>query len=394
LVSCRQYQHTSTLGSSPTDGILDLSLHWRSLTNAAITSIVLISLFGISLILLVRGDFIEMDAISEEGRHDRDDYGWRLLFPEVFRKPPHLALLCSLVGTGAQLTLVALVLLLMGCLDAFAFRLWDSGSLLMSALGLYSISSGFAGLVAGKLFTMLGGTRWTTVVVLTSGIFSLPVAVLHSVAQIIVLARGGTQYVSWWAILTTLGIWIFISIPLNVLGSQVARRLSLGRTRKDRVSKNPRVIPWAPWHRSGPFICAIAGVMPFTSVYMEVSNAVETMWGFPVLTVYEILLVVFFTLIVAVAISSLVALYFLLLIEDHRWWWWSFMFGSSVSIYALVYSAFIGSHMTPVPDLSLVVSQIMTSLTVSYYLFIMCGSVGFLTSVWFVRFLYSDTKLK
>ena len=41
-----------------------------------------------------------------------DDYGWKQVHGDVFRAPPQLGLFAALVGTGWQLTVLALVVLL------------------------------------------------------------------------------------------------------------------------------------------------------------------------------------------------------------------------------------------------------------------------------------------
>ena len=41
-----------------------------------------------------------------------DDYGWKQVHGDVFRQPTHISVLAALVGTGWQLTLLAIIVLL------------------------------------------------------------------------------------------------------------------------------------------------------------------------------------------------------------------------------------------------------------------------------------------
>ena len=52
-------------------------------------------------------------STGAQERDTQDDYGWKLVYADVFRRPPHLTLLATLVGTGWQLTLLIAVVVIL-----------------------------------------------------------------------------------------------------------------------------------------------------------------------------------------------------------------------------------------------------------------------------------------
>ena len=55
--------------------------------------------------LLWQGDEDDIEALE---RDISEESGWKLVHGDVFRPPPHLPVLCALVGTGVQLALLVL----------------------------------------------------------------------------------------------------------------------------------------------------------------------------------------------------------------------------------------------------------------------------------------------
>ena len=83
-----------------------------------------------------------------------------------------------------------------------------------------------------------------------------------------------------------------------------------------------------------------------------------------------------------------------LCVEDWRWWWKSFFASGSVSLYVFLYSI---NYL--VFDLRSLSGPVSTTLFLGYSVLMVLaimlatGTIGFLTSFWFVHFLFSSVKI-
>ncbi|KAA8522917.1 hypothetical protein F0562_009340 [Nyssa sinensis] len=91
---------------------------------------------------------------------------------------------------------------------------------------------------------------------------------------------------------------------------------------------------------------------------------------------------------------SLVLTYMHLCVEDWKWWWKSFFASGSVAIYIFLYSV---NYL--IFDLKSLSGPVSATLYLGYSLFmvlaimLVTGAVGFLSSFWFVHYLFSSVKL-
>ncbi|KAK6151653.1 hypothetical protein DH2020_014288 [Rehmannia glutinosa] len=93
-------------------------------------------------------------------------------------------------------------------------------------------------------------------------------------------------------------------------------------------------------------------------------------------------------------VVSLVLTYMHLCVEDWKWWWKSFFASGSVAIYIFLYSI---NYL--IFDLKSLSGPVSATLYLGYSLFMVLaimlatGTVGFLSSFWFVHYLFSSVKL-
>uniref|UniRef100_M1D3I8 Transmembrane 9 superfamily member n=1 Tax=Solanum tuberosum TaxID=4113 RepID=M1D3I8_SOLTU len=91
-------------------------IHWFSVINSIMMVVFLTGLVSMILMRTLRNDYAkyarEIDDMETLERDVIEESGWKLVHGDVFRPPQNLALLSAVVGTGAQLaTLVLLVIL-------------------------------------------------------------------------------------------------------------------------------------------------------------------------------------------------------------------------------------------------------------------------------------------
>jgi len=95
---------------------LFLQIHWFSIFNSFMMVIFLTGLVAMILLRTLRNDYAKYtrdDDDIESLEHDiSEESGWKLVHGDVFRPPPNLALLAALLGTGVQLALLILFVIL------------------------------------------------------------------------------------------------------------------------------------------------------------------------------------------------------------------------------------------------------------------------------------------
>merc|ERR1712157_460040 len=127
---------------------------------------------------------------------------------------------------------------------------------------------------------------------------------------------------------------------------------------------------------------------PFGSVCIELFFIMSALWLHQIYYMMGFLLVVLLILAATCAEVSIVMTYLQLCAEDHHWWWKSFFNCASAGFYLFLYSLwFLASRLDLVGILPVVVYiTYMSMISVCFALF--CGSVGFISSLWFTRTIY------
>ncbi|MBA0832326.1 hypothetical protein Goarm_016726, partial [Gossypium armourianum] len=95
-----------------------------------------------------------------------------------------------------------------------------------------------------------------------------------------------------------------------------------------RTTKCTRDIPPLPWYRKTLPQMAMAGLLPFSAIYIEIYYLFASVWGHRIYTTYVILFIVFIILLIITAFITVALTYFQLAAEDHGWWWRYVVLGS------------------------------------------------------------------
>lgn len=318
------------------------------------------------------------------------DFGWKLVHGDVFRFPKNKTLLCVLAGYGVQVlaVVVGVFVLALGGL----FRLEMSGSLYVAGIVLYALSAGFGGFVANRLYRQMGGRRWAWVVVLLVLLFPVVFAAVGLYLDFVALAYHSLRAMRFTTMLQVCSIYLFVGIPITLLGSIVGRRTASDFVAPCRTKLTPREIPEAPWFRRLPARMLVAGFLPFSSIFVELYYVYTSFWGHGYYSLYGVLAVVFVLLILVSVCVTITATYFMLSVEDYRWWWSSFFCGGSTAVFTMVYSLFFWkqSAMSGFFQGSFFFGY---SFIVCLSMFLVLGAFGFFGSFHFVRYIYSHVKL-
>jgi hypothetical protein len=371
-----------------------LEIHWLSILNSLVLVLLLTAFLSVILLRILKKDFAELGAYMDDDEEQslaEDDKGWKLLHGDVFRFPKHKMLFSACQGAGAQLLLSCFLLL--AATLAGGISVTRRGALLTSMLVLYCLTSIVGGYVSSGLYKQMGGTNWVNNVLLTSVLFPFPLLVIFGWANSVAAAHGSTSALPFGTILIIVSLFVFVAFPLTVVGGILGRNLAKDFNAPTRTKKLAREIPSdIPFVNSMLFQLVLSGFLPFSAIYIELHYIFASVWGHQLYTLYGILFLAFLMLVVVTAFITIAMVYFQLTKEDHRWWWRSFLNGGSTGMFIFVYAVhyfYMKSSMDGLLQTSFYFGYMsMVSLAIAA----MLGSVGFFSTLVFVRYIYSRVK--
>ncbi|KAL6062820.1 Transmembrane 9 superfamily member [Balamuthia mandrillaris] len=366
----------------------EMEIHWLAIMNSFVLVILLTGFLAIIIMRVLKSDYTRYN--DEE--QDEEDYGWKLIHGDVFRFPPNKNLFCACVGVGAQFLCVAIGILLLAL--AGMFHPNSRGSLYTVAIVLYALTSAIGGYVSGNLFRKMGGQKWAWNIMLTAGLFVVPFVMIFSVVNSVAISYGSTTAVPFSGIIVVFLILVFVGLPLTILGGIAGRRIGSGEFEAPCRTKNfPREIPLIPWYRQAPMQMVMAGFLPFSAIYIELYYIYSSVWGHNAYTLFGILFLVFIILIIVTACITIALTYFQLSMEDYRWWWRSFASGGSTGLFIYVYSFFYFMYRSEMHGFLQLSFYFGYMALVCWFFFIMLGTVGFYSSLLFVRSIYRQIHI-
>jgi len=268
----------------------------------------------------------------------------------------------------------------------------SEGSIFTAGIVLFALSSVIGGFVAGSFFKQMGGEKWAWNVVLVSTLLTIPVIIVFAYANSVAIGYGVTAAVPWDTIVIVLSIVLFVGFPLSILGGITGKRVSGAFEAPCRTKNFPREIPPIPWYRSLPFQMVMSGFLPFSAIYIELFYIFSSVWGHSTYQLWGILFLVAVILLVVTACITVALTYFQLSMEDHRWWWNSFFTGGSTGIFIFIYSIFYYTYRSKMTGYLQISFYFPYMFLVCYFFFIALGTVGWYTSLVFIRRIYGGLK--
>lgn len=253
------------------------------------------------------------------GGVEEDESGWKHISTDVFRVPEKsLMLLCSALGTGTQLLVMAIVLLSLSLVGTFYPG--NRGALNTAAIVLYAITAGIGGYVSSRLYVGFGGQKWALNGVCTGLLFPGPFILIFSVLNTMAVSYGSTSALPFPTMLILIMIWCLVTLPLTVFGVLRGRRHATPYQPPVKPRQARRPIPTVPWYRGWPLHFFVGGVFPFSAIYVELHYIFAAIWGHRVYTLFGILTIAFFMLVIVASFVSVALTFFQLANEDWRWW--------------------------------------------------------------------------
>eukprot|EP01112_Ceratiomyxa_fruticulosa_P014609 TRINITY_DN4200_c0_g1_i1.p1 TRINITY_DN4200_c0_g1~~TRINITY_DN4200_c0_g1_i1.p1 ORF type:complete len:612 (-),score=94.66 TRINITY_DN4200_c0_g1_i1:182-2017(-) len=372
-----------------TDDFFSGEIHWLSIMNSVVLVILLTGFLAIIIMRVLKADYSRY-ARAEEEEDDQEDYGWKLIHGDVFRFPPHKNLFSSFLGIGAQFMCIIVTILFTALFGAYYPN--NGGNMYTSAIVLYALTSAVSGFIGARMYKQLNGERWAWNIILTATLFGGPFFLSFAFVNSVAIYYKVTVSLPFLTILEVLAIWAFVGFPLTVLGGIGGRRVAGTFEAPCRTKNFPREIHPIQWYRRLPFQMIMAGFLPFSAIYIELFYIYSSVWGHATYTLYHILFLVFIILNIVTACITIALTYFQLSMEDHRWWWPAFINGGSTGIFIYAYSIFYYFYRSRMSGLLQASFYFSYMLCICYFFFILLGTVGFSSSLVFVRRIYRNLK--
>jgi len=318
------------------------------------------------------------------------DFGWKLIYADVFRFPKNKYMFSLLLGTGMQVFVCVIGLFLLSFFGVYEPE--QQGRLYVSSLVLYSFSSFAGSYESNKAYKQMGGKRWAWIVIGVLLFFPTIFATVFIFMDLVAASHHSIMALRFTTMLQVALIYYVVSLPMTFLGAIIGRRYSGSFDAPCRSNPNPREIPKAPWYRS--FFChmIIAGFIPFSAIYVELFYIYSSVWGHMYFSLYFILLIVFVLLIAVTIFITISLIYFTLNSENYNWWWRSFAYGGSCSLFVICYSFFYWDW-SGMNGLIQGVFYYGWILILAFLAFTMLGSLAFYGTKRFVKFIYSSVKI-
>ncbi|KAI0398533.1 endomembrane protein 70 [Xylariaceae sp. FL0594] len=331
---------------------------------------------------------IQLDVDSDDDALE-DITGWKLLHGDVFRRPQYGHLLAPLVGSGMQLLFMAVGLILLSAFGVLnpSFR----GGFMSFGLGLFVFAGVFSGFFSAKVYKGFGGVNFGKNALITACFFPGLLFGLVFILNLFVWAQASSTAIPFGTLVALAVLWLCVQVPLVYLGSWYGHARTGAWEPPTKTSATPRAIPRQAWYLQSLQSVLLAGLIPFTVIFIELLFVFQSVWqdksGY--YYVFGFLSVVSAILMVTVAEVTVVTMYVQLASENYHWWWQSFAVGGGSALWVFLYSVWYYLF-------KLHITGLVSSVLFFAYSFIACciyglltGTVGFLSAYAFVRKLYS-----
>ncbi|KAL4588878.1 hypothetical protein LXL04_001776 [Taraxacum kok-saghyz] len=368
-------------------------VHWFSILNSLMVIFFLAGIVFVIFLRTVRRDLTRYEELDKESQAQMNEElsGWKLVVGDVFREPNHSKLLSVMVGNGIQITGMGIVTIVFA---AFGFMSPASrGMLLTGMIILYLFLGTGAGYSGVYLWRTLKGTSegWRSVSWSIAFFFPGIVFSILTVINFVLWGSNSTGAIPISLYFILLSLLFCISVPLTLLGGYLGTRADPVKypVRTNQIAREIPSQKYPSW-----LLVVGAGTLPFGTLFIELFFILSSIWLGRFYYVFGFLLVVLVLLVVVCAEVSVVLTYMHLCVEDWQWWWKAFYASGSVGVYVFLYS--VKYLVFDLQSLSGPVSAVVYvgySLIVAVAIMLATGTIGLITSFYFVHYLFSSVKI-
>jgi transmembrane 9 superfamily protein 2/4 len=248
------------------------------------------------------------------------------------------------------------------------------------------------GYVSARAYKTFGGENWKLNLILTPTVVPGIVFGVFLLLNFLLIFAHSSGAVPLGTMLALVFMWFAISIPLSVVGGFLAFK-------KDAISvpvrtnQIPRQIPHQPTYLRPIPSALLAGILPFGAIAVELYFILNSIWFHRIYYMFGFLFLCVGLAILTSTTVTIIMVYFMLCSENYKWPWQSFFIAGSCAIYVFVHAI-----VTLVGSLSLsgFVSNCLYigySLLISFLVFLIVGSLGFIVTFFVLRRIYASIKV-
>ncbi|CAI5014422.1 ATV_HP_G0011070.mRNA.1.CDS.1 [Saccharomyces cerevisiae] len=369
--------------------VYDPSIQWFSLINFSLVVVLLSSVVIHSLLRALKSDFARYNELNLDDDF-QEDSGWKLNHGDVFRSPSQSLTLSILVGSGVQLFLMVTCSIFFAALGFLSPS--SRGSLATVMFILYALFGFVGSYTSMGIYKFFNGPYWKANLILT------PLLVPGAILLIIIALNFFLMFVhsSGVILASTLFfmvfLWFLFSIPLSFAGSLIARKRCHWDEHPTKTNQIARQIPFQPWYLKTIPATLIAGIFPFGSIAVELYFIYTSLWFNKIFYMFGFLFFSFLLLTLTSSLVTILITYHSLCLENWKWQWRGFIIGGAgcalyVFIHSILFTKFkLGGFTT-------IVLYVGYSSVISLLCCLVTGSIGFISSMLFVRKIYSSIKV-
>ena len=362
--------------------------HWLGL----IYSNILLFVFSFIVIFIlsraIKKD-IEIYNQSVIGENEIDEYGWKQVCNDVFRKPKNLFIFSAFIGTGVQLLLILIISLIFNLLGYIHPE--QRGNLLNHMVIGFCFMSFFGGFISTTVYKNNKGREWLKNTIITALLFPGLCLFILIIVRILFTFESSSVGLKISEILKLVILWICISSPLIFFGSFLAiKRKNIKYPCKINVL--PTTINDKPWYLKLKYIVWLTGLIPFATIIIEFIYLMGYMWRYQVFYLVSFLVLSIVFLVVLSSEVSIIFVYLNLCKGDYNWWWKSFFVSASPALYIAVFSIYYFLSIDITRFTAIVVYFLIMALICTLTALI-CGACGVISTFGFLYYIYSKIKI-
>ncbi|KAK9470042.1 uncharacterized protein V1510DRAFT_384169 [Dipodascopsis tothii] len=369
--------------------VYDPKIHWFSLINSSIIVLFLTGMVGMILLRTLHKDISRYNQLDLND-DVQEDSGWKLVHGDVFRTPRLPLALAVVLGSGAQLFFMAgatIIFALLGFLSPS-----NRGSLATMMIILYTLFGSVGGYVSARAYKTMGGDKWKLNVVLTPVVVPGVVFAIFIFLNFFLIASESSGAVPVGTMIALVAIWFVISVPLSAGGSYLGFKAPALEA-PVRTNQIPRQIPDQPMYLRWVPSMFLAGVLPFGAIFVELYFIMNSIWFHKVYYMFGFLFICYGLTIMTCGTVTILMVYFLLCSENYHWQWRAFFTAGSCSVYVFFHALLYWASKLSLGGVVSNVLYLGYSLLLSFVFFILTGTIGFFSTYFFVRKVYSAIKI-
>ena len=369
--------------------VYDPSIQWFSLINFSLVVVLLSSVVIHSLLRALKSDFARYNELNLDDDF-QEDSGWKLNHGDVFRSPSQSLTLSILVGSGVQLFLMVTCSIFFAALGFLSPS--SRGSLATVMFILYALFGFVGSYTSMGIYKFFNGPYWKANLILT------PLLVPGAILLIIIALNFFLMFVHSSGVIPAstlffmVFLWFLFSIPLSFAGSLIARKRCHWDEHPTKTNQIARQIPFQPWYLKTIPATLIACIFPFGSIAVELYFIYTSLWFNKIFYMFGFLFFSFLLLTLTSSLVTILITYHSLCLENWKWQWRGFIIGGAgcalyVFIHSILFTKFkLGGFTT-------IVLYVGYSSVISLLCCLVTGSIGFISSMLFVRKIYSSIKV-